>query len=70
MLTATQMVPAIGQEVFIRTDIGPVVVKVRDVRNRFGSVDLFVIPSDERGGGECTWVALSRVCRGMAPMAR
>jgi hypothetical protein len=65
MMTATQMIPAVGQEVFIQSDLGPVVCRVADVRNRFGSIDLRVMPADERGGGRFTWVSISRLCHGM-----
>lgn len=63
MITAKQMVPAIGQETLIHTGIAglEVSVVVRDVKTAYGNIRLLVAPKDGRGQA---WVDLTRVVRG------
>ena len=59
-MTATQMIPAVGAQVEVRTGVGEIAVlcEVRDVKTSYGNIRLFVTPV---AGSGSAWVELSRV---------
>lgn len=58
--TAREMLPAIGQTVSVRSDIGEVHCKVLDVKSAYGRNRLLIVPI--AGTGE-TWVDITRVSK-------
>lgn len=59
-MTATQMIPAVGTQVEIKTGVGTVTVlcDVRDVKTVYGSIRLLVSPVAGSGNA---WVEMSRI---------
>lgn len=58
--TALEMLPAVGQLVAVRCDLGAVTCKVLDVKNSYGRNRLLVVPV--AGSGQ-VWVDISRVSK-------
>jgi len=57
-LTATEMIPAVGQRVYVRFESCRVLCTVQDVKCSYGRPRLFVTPV---AGDGSQWIELSRV---------